>query len=242
MTKNKKRTSSETIAMVDFELNKKKIIEAYILWFLFGLFGAHRFYLNQGWSAKVMLVNGIRVCIYFLTLIILTLSWTSFVPELDIVNLIGAPLAAVFIFWWLIDAFFIPNMVKKYNQKLNQDEKATSSDDAIMDFNANKKSIGLAYLLLLFFGGSGVHRFYLKQDKANTMLSISCLLQILMFLDTIVYLSLLEFGPPDFSDIACMGLLIILVWRIADAFFIPNMVREHNQELANRIKGGDRDE
>ena len=34
----------------------------------------------------------------------------------------------------------------------------------LMQFEANKKSVGVAYLLWAFFGGFGAHRFYLGRS------------------------------------------------------------------------------
>jgi len=64
---------------------------AYILWFLLGLFGGHRFYLGRTGSAILMLI--------------LTLTG------------IGLPITAI---WWLIDAFLIPGMAQDYNDRLRQ--------------------------------------------------------------------------------------------------------------------------
>ncbi len=81
--------SNESLAMMDFENNKKSEGVAFLLWFFLGLFGAHRFYLKQVASAVVMLI--------------LTLTF------------VGIFVTAI---WWVIDAFLITGMVREHNQTL----------------------------------------------------------------------------------------------------------------------------
>ena len=81
-----------------FEAHRKSAGATYLLWFFLGFFGAHRFYLGRTRSAIVQLL----MC-------------------LSIIGII--PLA----FWWLIDAFLIPDMVRDENletiRKLGGHEK-----------------------------------------------------------------------------------------------------------------------
>ena len=76
-------------AKLTFEAQKKSVGAAYVLWFFLGLLGAHRFYLGRRTSGAVQLL----LC-------------------LSIVGII--PLA----FWWLIDAFRIPDMAEDTNMEL----------------------------------------------------------------------------------------------------------------------------
>jgi len=69
-----------------YEAHRKSTGASYFLWFFLGFFGAHRFYLGRTRSAIFQLL----LC-------------------LSIIGLI--PLA----FWWLIDAFLIPDMVRDEN-------------------------------------------------------------------------------------------------------------------------------
>ncbi len=77
---------SRTQEHLIFEAHRKSAGASYLLWFFLGFFGAHRFYLGRTRSAIVQLL----MC-------------------LSIVGII--PLA----FWWLIDAFLIPDMVRDEN-------------------------------------------------------------------------------------------------------------------------------
>ncbi len=71
-----------------FEANRKSTGASYLLWFFLGFLGAHRFYLGRTGTGIAQLL----MC-------------------LSIVGII--PLA----FWWLIDAFRIPEMVRDENMK-----------------------------------------------------------------------------------------------------------------------------
>lgn len=69
----------------------KSMIAAYILWWFFGIFGGHRFYLGKTGSAIAMLLI-----------------------SLTIVGLI------ITVIWSIIDAFLIPGMVRESNDRLRQ--------------------------------------------------------------------------------------------------------------------------
>jgi TM2 domain-containing membrane protein YozV len=64
---------------------------SYVLWFLLGLLGVHRFYLGRVGSGVVMLVLSITVFGVFITGI-----------------------------WWIVDAFLIPGMMNEKRQALRQ--------------------------------------------------------------------------------------------------------------------------
>jgi tetratricopeptide (TPR) repeat protein len=61
---------------------------AYVLWFFFGIFGIHRYYLSQNKTAFAMLILTIAI--------VLSRYW---------------PLAALLSLWWFIDALLIPGYV-----------------------------------------------------------------------------------------------------------------------------------
>ena len=77
---------SRTQEHLIFEAHRKSAGATYLLWFFLGLLGAHRFYLGRTGSGIAQLL----LC-------------------LSVVGII--PLA----FWWLIDAFLIPDMVRDEN-------------------------------------------------------------------------------------------------------------------------------
>jgi TM2 domain-containing membrane protein YozV len=90
---------------------------------------------------------------------------------------------------------------------------------ALMLFEANKKSVAVAYLLWLFLGGAGGHRFYAgKTGSAVAQL----LLLIFGLILTIVY-------------VGVFLLIGLVIWVIVDAFLIPGWIRNHNSLLAIQL-------
>ena len=79
---------SRTRDQMIFEAHRKSAGATYVLWFFLGFLGAHRFYLGRTGTGIAQLLMG-----------------------LSIIGII--PLA----FWWLIDAFLIPDMVSDENMK-----------------------------------------------------------------------------------------------------------------------------
>ena len=89
-------------------------------------------------------------------------------------------------------------------------------------YDANRKSAGVAYLLLIFLGGLGAHRFYLgKTGSALAQLAMS----IFGWLTLAVFVGVLLLIP--------LG-----IWLIVDLFLIPGIVRGQNTRLANDLTGG----
>ena len=81
-------------------------------------------------------------------------------------------------------------------------------------FEANKKSVGAAYLLWIFLGSFGAHRFYLNQTGTGVA-------QLLLLL--LGWLPLL------------LGWVVLGVWLLVDLFLIPRMAADHNMDLAYAI-------
>lgn len=90
---------------------------------------------------------------------------------------------------------------------------------AMMLFEANKKSVAVAYLLWFFLGGFGAHNFYLKRTGVGVAQLILTLVSILL---TVV-------------GIGLIGLLVVFVWVIVDAFLIPGWVNNQNTLLAAQL-------
>lgn len=96
----------DSTVLMAYQVRKKEVLVAYLLWWFFGPFGAHRFYCNRSGSAAAMLV-------IFLVSIPLTYLCVGFVG-----------IAAVVV-WWLVDAFSISAWVQEHNQSvMNQLEFA----------------------------------------------------------------------------------------------------------------------
>lgn len=74
-------------------------------------------------------------------------------------------------------------------------------------------SLGVAYILWLFFGGLGVHHFYLHQTMAG----------VFALLDTFI-----------FSWIFGLGLIINFIWWIIDACLMPMYVSNYKAKIKRR--------
>ena len=102
-----------------------------------------------------------------------------------------------------------------------RDDGPRVSEDtrARLMYDANRKSVLIAYLLWFFLGFLGGHRFYM--GKTGTAIA-----QLLMFLSAIVT-----------SVILIGGLIFIalIIWVLIDAFRIPGWVTAYNSYLAYRI-------
>lgn len=94
-----------------------------------------------------------------------------------------------------------------------------TSTRAGMLYDANKKSLLVAYVLWWFLGTLGAHRLYMGRIASGLlMLVISAVSWVL----TIIV-------------IGAVGLAFIGIWWLIDAFLIPGMVRDHNMRLIGRL-------
>lgn len=84
-----------------YDIEKKSLLVAYLLWFFLGYVGAHRFYLGRPVSALIMLA--LSAVILVLTLI--SFGFLSF-------------LWAIVGLWWLIDALLIPGIAAGRNSDI----------------------------------------------------------------------------------------------------------------------------
>ena len=93
---------------------------------------------------------------------------------------------------------------------MNEQVQPSADVMAMMRYDANKKSTGLAYVLWFFLGGFGVHRFYLGSPGVGILLVICTLLGFVVGVTFIVT-------------------VLVCLW---DLFAIPGMVRRNNQLAA----------
>lgn len=90
----------------------------------------------------------------------------------------------------------------------------------MMEYDARKKGAGISYVLWFFLGMFGAHRFYLERTGSA----------IAMLVITIFSFLLLAVG------IGALGLLVVGIWAIVDAFLIPGMAREYNMRVMHSIR------
>ncbi|MEM7666900.1 MAG: TM2 domain-containing protein [Pseudomonadota bacterium] len=81
-------------------------------------------------------------------------------------------------------------------------------------YEANRKSVGATYLLWLFLGMLGAHRFYAGSAKTGAIQLVLC--------------------------VSIIGWLVLLPWLIADLFLIPGIVRDHNMQVIEEMTHSDR--
>jgi len=100
---------------------------------------------------------------------------------------------------------------------------APQMSDAVrlMQYDAAKKSAGVAYLLWFFLGSLGVHRFYLGQTGSGVAMLLLCLLS----------------WATTFIVVGFFGLALLGIWWLVDAFLIPGIAARVNMELATRLGG-----
>lgn len=91
--------SDDTLARMRFEAGPKSVLLAYVIWFFLGYGGVHRMYLGKWFSGLVMLG-------------IFAVSWIL-MPIL-----IGWPIFAFILLWWLLDALLVPGMARRADERL----------------------------------------------------------------------------------------------------------------------------
>jgi TM2 domain-containing membrane protein YozV len=96
---------------------------------------------------------------------------------------------------------------------------ANNQAQAMMMFEANKKSVGVSYLLWLFLGGFGGHRFYNGRTG-------SAVAQLLLTIIGII---------TSFIGIGFLILIANGIWILVDAFLIPGWIRNQNMLLATQL-------
>lgn len=89
----------------------------------------------------------------------------------------------------------------------------------IMMFESGKKSTTTAFLLCLFLGALGVHRFYLGHNGSAAAM-------LIIWLSSWVLMLLL---------IGFLTIWITPIWAFIDLFLISSMTRKYNEDLALRM-------
>src|SRR5688500_16956798 len=79
---------------------------------------------------------------------------------------------------------------------------------ALAQYDANKKSVGIAYIAWLLLGGIGAHRFYLGDNKGGIAMLVITLVSVMLMLLLIGFFTI----------------WITAIWALVDAFLIPGMV------------------
>ena len=94
------------------------------------------------------------------------------------------------------------------------DENTLTGARATMMYDANRKSTGVAYLLCLFFGGLGAHRFYLGETGTGAAQLVLWVLGWVTFF---------------------VAWIPLYIWIVVDLFLIPGLASTYNMKLADRF-------
>ena len=90
-----------------------------------------------------------------------------------------------------------------------------STMDAVSFPGSRRRSVGLAYMLWLFFGLFGLHRLYLGRVLSAVGMAAITTLSV----------------PLIWSGLGLLGFVATGTWALADALLIPGMARETNEAL-----------
>ena len=103
---------------------------------------------------------------------------------------------------------------------ISQAPPIMSDAERMMQYDANKKSSGTAYLLCIFLGMFGAHRFYLGETGTGAaLLAITICSFFLIFA----------------FFIGLLTIWISVIWVTIDLFLIPGMIRTKNTALAHQL-------
>ena len=108
----------------------------------------------------------------------------------------------------------------------NQSTGLSADTQALMAFESNKKSAGVAYLLWFFTGGVGGHRFYAGRTG-------SAVAQLML---TILGWATIWFGL-GFVFLGALG-----IWLLVDVFLLSGIIRAYNADLMLRLNAAPRRE
>ena len=88
-------------------------------------------------------------------------------------------------------------------------------------YDAARKSTAVAYLLWLFGGLLGLHRFYVGKIFTGLLLAAMTLFSFVLM----------------FVLVGFFTLVVPALWALLDALLIPGWVRRYNERLAGRAAG-----
>lgn len=120
------------------------------------------------------------------------------------------------------------------------DKKAQLSEKQLVilesELKKKRKSMPLAYILLIFLGFLGVHKFYLGKTKQGVLY---VLLSVVGFISLVVgeFTGLISFGASGTMlftfGLVCAGVLGVML--IINLFTTPGQVRQFNETVESRI-------
>jgi len=91
---------------------------------------------------------------------------------------------------------------------------------AMMRYDADKKSVLVAYILWFFLGWLGAHRFYLGRVPTAVAQFALCAVSWIL----------------SFVLIGYLGFALLGLWWLLDAVLIPGMAQRHNNALIASLR------
>jgi|RhiMetdeSRZDD1v2_1073273.scaffolds.fasta_scaffold168113_2 TM2 domain-containing membrane protein YozV len=112
-----------------------------------------------------------------------------------------------------------------YNSSIDLDRDSNRQFVIDATVETARKSTPLAYVLWFFFGGFGVHNFYLGKP----------ILAGLQLAGTVTYLATKKMGGPMML-LAFPIIIVVLISLLIDMCLIPVRVRAHSARLRSRLE------
>jgi TM2 domain-containing membrane protein YozV len=113
----------------------------------------------------------------------------------------------------------------------------------MMQYDAQKKSAGLGYVLWFFLGWLGIHRFYCGKTKSGLLQLFAGVGALIVMIVSLAGGMAASISGDNAAAEAAGGttvfaLLIwavVAIWVFVDVFFVGRWVSRHNIGLANRL-------
>uniref|UniRef100_A0A7V4DWT3 TM2 domain-containing protein n=1 Tax=Dictyoglomus thermophilum TaxID=14 RepID=A0A7V4DWT3_DICTH len=124
-----------------------------------------------------------------------------------------------------------------YKQRLTEKQLAILNSE----MEKHKRSVGLAYVLFIFFGGLGVHKFYLGKTVWGVIYLILTILNLILILGSGLYdLNSLFLNNTDSTGenlFLIVGLFVMILgaFLLYDLFTLPRQTRRINEEKEKEI-------
>ncbi len=109
------------------------------------------------------------------------------------------------------------------------------------EMRKQKKSLGLSYILLVFLGSLGVHKFYLGKTLWGIIyLVLGIFGWIAIFTESIIAFRRFSymtsgFNPSAFGIIGIICEIVLGIFIIIDLFTLPKQVKTINNEIEAKI-------
>ena len=116
---------------------------------------------------------------------------------------------------------------------IKEKEQLTEKQMSILnsEMDKRKKSVGLSYVLFIFFGSLGVHKFYLGNKKMGIIyLVLGIFGWIAILTGSISAISSEGASGGGASIIGLICIIVLAIMLLVDLFTIPKQVRKKYEE------------